>query len=446
MGSVRGLNVTRGVLRRAVLLGLFVLLSACAEPELILPGEREDIRSGLAAESVARAPGGPAVLPPAQRTASWTHQAGTPDHNPGHAALSPRPSLVWSTAIGEGDRRRYRISAQPVSDGARIFTMDSASTVTAIATSGQVLWSASLTPPGDRNESATGGGLAVAGGRVFATTGFGTLVALDATSGARAWSHDFRSIASGAPTVANGLVYAVTRNGIGWALDARNGRVRWTVPGIGSSVGIVSGPSPAVGADGLAVFAFGTGSLVGVDARTGELRWRGFISGRRLETVSSAIGDVTGDPVLAGALVVAGTHDGRTAAFDRTSGTELWTMPEGAMAAPVVTARDVFQITDRNALIRADRNTGALVWSQPLPLFRTTRQRRFEALFAHYGPILAGGRLVVASDDGNLRFFDPSTGQLTAAVPLPSGAAADPIVVNGTLYVVTEAGRLLAFR
>ncbi|MGB1006987.1 MAG: hypothetical protein ACPGVX_07405, partial [Thalassobaculaceae bacterium] len=34
------------------------------------------------------------------------------------------------------------------------------------------------------------------------------------------------------------------------------------------------------------------------------------------------------------------------------------------------------------------------------------------AVYAHYGPVLAGGRLVVASSDGVLRFFTPESGAL----------------------------------
>lgn len=423
-------------------------LTACSERELILPGEREDVRSilpgGAGVELATDA--GAASLPPIEVARAWTHQAGAPDHNPGHVGLAAVPSLQWSTDIGAGDARRARITASPVSDGTRIYTMDSRSVITAVSTTGQVVWSADVTPPGDRSDSAFGGGLALSGGRLYATTGFGTLVALDATTGAQVWSHNFRSAASGAPTAVGNLVYAVTRNGLGWALDASNGRVAWTVPGIETDAGILGGPSVAVSSDGLAVFPFSSGDLAGVDAATGETRWRSIIAGRRLEPVAARINDMTGDPVIASDIVVAGTHGGRSAAFDRTTGQEVWRSDEGAMAAPVVTGNSIFQVTDRNALVRLERSTGLIVWSQPLPKFRSERPRRFEALFAHFGPILAGGRLVVASDDDALRFYDPSTGALTGQINLPGGAASDPIVVGGTLYVVSENGRLHAFR
>jgi sugar lactone lactonase YvrE len=42
--------------------------------------------------------------------------------------------------------------------------------------------------------------------------------------------------------------------------------------------------------------------------------------------------------------------------------------------------------------------------------------------------------------------FDPASGALAGQVALPGGAASNPIVVGGTLYVVTANGKLNAFR
>jgi outer membrane protein assembly factor BamB len=81
-----------------------------------------------------------------------------------------------------------------------------------------------------------------------------------------------------------------------------------------------------------------------------------------------------------------------------------------------------------------------------LPYFTTQKAKRRDAIFAHFGPVLAGGRLVVASDDGLLRFFDPATGAALGELALPGGAAAGPVVAGQTLYVVSGRGQLHAFR
>ena len=67
-------------------------------------------------------------------------------------------------------------------------------------------------------------------------------------------------------------------------------------------------------------------------------------------------------------------------------------------------------------------------------------------IYAHYGPVLAGGRIVTASSDGLLRFFSPQSGQLAGAVEIPDGAATAPVVAGQTLYVVSKKGELHAFR
>jgi outer membrane protein assembly factor BamB len=66
--------------------------------------------------------------------------------------------------------------------------------------------------------------------------------------------------------------------------------------------------------------------------------------------------------------------------------------------------------------------------------------------FAHFGPVVAGGRVIVASSDGVLRVFDPVSGALTGQVELPNGAASAPVVAGGVLYVIDRDGTLRAFR
>jgi outer membrane protein assembly factor BamB len=60
--------------------------------------------------------------------------------------------------------------------------------------------------------------------------------------------------------------------------------------------------------------------------------------------------------------------------------------------------------------------------------------------------VLVGGRLVVVSGDGLIRFFDPRDGASLGSVDLPGGAAAPPALAGGVLYVATQRGQLLAFR
>ncbi len=155
---------------------------------------------------------------------------------------------------------------------------------------------------------------------------------------------------------------------------------------------------------------------------------------------------MTGSPVVVGNTIYAGNHSGRIAALDAGDGTMIWSARQGTMG-PVWPAGDsIFAVSDNNQLLRLSASTGETIWAHDLPDFVKAKPRKRAAIFAHYGPVLAGGRLVVASNDGFLRFFSPQDGRLLSSVEIPDGATTGPVVANGTLYVVSTAGDLYAFR
>ena len=155
--------------------GLFIVvlaLAACGDQELLLEGERLDVRGNpVPIETVNRA--APLALPSATSNASWTHVGGNTRHQIVHPALGQSLSVAWQVPIGKGNGRKHRITADPVVSAGRVFTLDSQATVSATSTSGERIWSRDLTPPTDRSSDASGGGLAVDGDTVYVTTGYG---------------------------------------------------------------------------------------------------------------------------------------------------------------------------------------------------------------------------------------------------------------------------------
>ena len=445
-------------IRPGLILALALGLAACGEQELILEGQRLDLRAPLDADPDSDAapipPGGvttenvsaPIRLPSQTVNAAWTHKAGSPQHRITHPALSSQPQLLWSADIGEGNTRRHRITADPVTDGTRIFTLDSRATVTAFALSGAPIWRRDLTPRGDQPDDASGGGLAVADGRLYVTTGFGELVTLDATNGDTVWVQKLDAAATGAPTVSGGLVHLVSRDSRAWAVDITNGRVRWEIPGAPSRAGIVGGPSPAISGDQV-ILPFSSGQVIAANRTDGATVWSTSVAGQRVGPVFARVLELLGDPVVAGDTVYLGNSSGRTVAIQAATGTRIWTANEGALGPVWATGGSLFLISDRNELLRLDAATGDRIWGVNLPLdVPVRRERRLKDKFVHYGPVLAGGRLLVASDDGLLRAFSPESGAQISSTELPAPAARAPIVAGRMMYLVTADGQLHAFR
>ena len=421
-----------------------LLLSACGEREVILPGPREDLRPDTT-DTATENRTVPVSLPAQRTNASWAQGHGTPAFRTDHPALRATPVLAWSADIGAGDKRRARITANPVVAGGRIFTLDSGAQVVATSTDGNRLWAQNLVPAREREGQATGGGISYEDGRVYVSSGYGLMTALDAQSGAIVWQQKLDSTGSGRPTVSGDLVYLVSGDDTAWAIEKDNGRIRWQLGAAPDVANVLGGAAPAL-TDQFAIFAFGGGDLQAAFRKGGLRMWDAAISGQRRFRASTKVSDITGDPVIVGDTVYVGTHSGRTVALKAGNGERIWTADDGAMGPVWVVGNAVFLVNDRNELVRLNAEDGTRVWAVDLPNFTKNRVRRQVAVYAHYGPVLAGGRLVVASNDGLLRFFDPASGALLYQAEVPGGATTAPVVAGGTLYVVGTRGQLHAFR
>ena len=133
--------------------------------------------------------------------------------------------------------------------------------------------------------------------------------------------------------------------------------------------------------------------------------------------------------------------------LDVSNGDRTWTANEGAISPVWPVGNAVFALNDVNELVRLNDSDGTPVWKVQLPsLVEAGLFGRSSEVVAHYGPVLAGGRLVVASSDGLIRQFDPVSGALVGTIAIPGGAATNPVVAGQTLYVVSKTGQLHAFR
>jgi outer membrane protein assembly factor BamB len=457
MGAERTIQVAGMTIRLMTGMGLLALLTACAPREVILPGERFPVRADLdtsvpvEGQPAPTAPDAPAnqsvaISLGAQTGGDWTHRAGNARHLMPHAALSATPQRVWSANIGAGSSRKNRISAAPVVADGRVFTMDAGNRVTATSTSGATLWSADLTASFDKGGGQSSGGLAAAGGRLYATTGYGELVALDAASGAVAWRQRVDAPISGAPATDGQAVYVSGRDGSAWAVNAADGKVIWQVVGTPGKTAYVGSAAPSIG-DRAVIFPSTGGDLMAVLKIGGGTKvWQSSLAGKRLGRAYALTPDVTGDAVIAGKSLFAGTGNGRTVAMSASSGERIWSAGEGALGPVAIGGGSLFLVNDEAKLVRLNAETGEVIWSVEMPYFTQDKPKRRKGIYAHYGPVMAGGRIMVVSSDGLLRAFDPTDGSLTYTAEIPGGAAAQPAVAGGTLYVVGGNGQLHAFR
>lgn len=435
--------------RRAALLALPLGLGGCSWIENLfsdnkpsLPGKREDVlaaRRGLEIDPNEKSQ---VVVPPPAPMPEWPQAGGTPAHVGGNLAVSGlRPA--WKADIGEGGGYRAKITSQPVVAGGRVFTMDSNGMVAAFdVQSGSRQWRTDTQGEHDRSTN-LGGGIAVVGGTIYATTGRAEALGLDAATGKINWRKGISSPARSAPTVVDGKLYFTTLDDQLLALSAADGTRVWAYQATTSATTVLASAAPAV-AGGFVVAGFGSGDLITVRADSGTLAWSDSLAAARGRNSLLDLSAVRGLPVIDRERIYAIGIGGLFVCLDLRSGRRLWEREFGGGQTPWVAGDWIYVVSTDQALAALTADEGRVRWVSDLQRWDDPEKQKDPIFWS--GPVMAGGKLVLVSTNGKANSVDPVTGKILGQDDLSDAATLAPVVAANTMFVVTDDGTLQAFR
>ena len=231
------LNKCGGTNRRLMMVLLAALpLAGCGVigggdggPKTPTIGNRVSILSNDASVKLDPTIAGQAVLvPDAQSNADWPQSGGNAAKSMSHVALGNNRTQIWSADIA-GNSNTVRLASPPVVGGGRLVAVGTDAVVHAFAAdTGASLWRVSIgSEERDFARALFGGGVAIDGNFVYATSGAGDVAALNAETGALVWKVKPAGPLRGAPTVAFGSLYVMTQDNQMLALAASDGAVQW---------------------------------------------------------------------------------------------------------------------------------------------------------------------------------------------------------------------------
>ena len=323
--------------------------------------------------------------------------------------------------------------------------MDTSSNVRAFDLDrGSRIWETDVKPDADDiGAGDVGGGVAYADGQVFVTNNFGEVLALDAATGAVKWRRSLAGPTRAAPTIGGGRVFAVTADNQLNTLDAKDGRIEWTHAGLSEVTGLLGAASPAFDGD-IVVVPYTSGELYALRADNGRVLWSDTLAPIRRVDAISALADIRADPVIDRDRVVAIGNSGRMVAIDLRSGGRAWEDLIGGWTMPWVAGDFVFVLSSEDQIVCVTRRDGRVRWVVQLDRWQDPEKKKDPILWV--GPVLAGDKLVIANTDAKLVTISPKDGTVLSTLDTDDPVSVPPVVANGTLYVLTDAGDLLAYR
>ncbi|HEX9767545.1 MAG TPA: PQQ-binding-like beta-propeller repeat protein [Kiloniellales bacterium] len=386
----------------------------------------------------------PVVLPRPIVNPSWPVPGGTPEHALHHLAIGETLAVAWRRDVGSGETDDNLILSEPVVAAGHAYVLDSGSTVTALdLATGRVSWERDLMPDYEEDEASLGGGVSYGYGRLFATTAFGDVVALDAASGDILWSRTIGTPLRAAPAVADGRLFVVTIDNRLFALDARDGTSLWDHAGITESAGLLGAAVPAVSGE-LVIASYSSGEVFALRVENGRQAWSDSLIFQGRFGARTNLSDVDASPVVDRGLVIAVSQSGRLVAIDLRSGLRVWDKEIPSAQTPWVAGDYIYLVTLDSQLVCLRRADGRIRWVTGLPAYQDPEERTGTILWT--GPVLAGDRLIVVGSHGSALAVSPYTGEVLGREELPAGVRVSPVVADQTLYLLTRDAELVAMR
>lgn len=383
------------------------------------------------------------VLPAAVANDSWTQSGGNAAKSMGQVALGATPARIWTATI-DGGSNRARLAATPVVAEGKLFVVDVDAMLHAFdANTGASLWNAAIAEGKENRPSRFGGGASYDDGKVYTTDGLGDVVAFAAADGKLLWRVRPGGPLRGSPTIANGVIYALTQDNQLYALNQADGSVSWTAQGTAETQGVFGVAAPAA-AQGSVVAGFSSGELSAYRYENGRTLWGDALSRTSITTSVSSIADIDADPVIDGGRVYAVGQGGRMVALELGTGRRLWEQNVAGISTPWLAGEWLFVVTDDARLVCLSRTTGKARWIVQLRRFQNEKKKKGPILW--FGPVLAGGKLVVTNSRGELAFVSPTDGAVGQVIETKTAFTLPPVVANATVYTLDEKGRVTAFR
>jgi outer membrane protein assembly factor BamB len=403
----------------------------------ILSRIANDVRADPALATVA------VVLPTAQTNAEWPQAGGNAAKAPGHVTLSAAPAHVWSASI-KGSTPRRRLASAPVIGGGSLFAVDTDGVVHAFdAATGAPRWAHRIEVENDLRPSNFGGGASFFDGKVYATSGAGDVLALDAATGNEVWRVKPAGPLRGAPTIAFNTVYAMTQDNQIFALSSTNGSLLWQETAASGQSGVFGVAAPAAG-QGTVIAGYSQGELVAYRYENGRNLWSDALARTSISTQVGTLTDVDADPIIDNGRVYALGQGGRMAAYELVTGQRLWELSLAGISTPAVAGEWVFTLTDDSRLLAIARSTGKVRWVTQMARWKNPRKETGPIFWT--GPVLASNRLWIASSEGEVQSVDVMTGVATPFTELDDPVSLPPVIANGTLYILDDGGRINAWR
>ena len=236
------------------------------------------------------------------------------------------------------------------------------------------------------------------------------------------------------PLVAGGRIFVLSADRSVSAFDAQSGRRIWVLQRPGES--LVLRQAGVLLALGDTLVAGLSGQLVSINPNNGSIRWESPIASPRGTNEIERLVDLVGPASREANVVCARAFQSSVGCVDASNGSLLWSKPSSGSVGLTGDAKFVYGADSDGKLQAWRRTNGESAW--------VSERLKYRHLTA---PLVVGRSIAVGDDEGVVHFVSAQDGTPLAYLKTDGSAiVAGPLMVSGTLVVVTRIGGVFGIK
>lgn len=273
-------------------------------------------------------------------------------------------------------------------------------------------------------------GAALINDRLFFGANDGQFYSINAKTGKVLWTFPSRSENISEPLLdtTNGIVYFLSGANVVYALEAESGRQLWLYSRQDTSNFSIRGGSKPALKDGNLFVGFSDGTLVNLNAKTGNLQWELPLNKNK------KFRDMDAAPVVDGDQLYVSGYDDKLYCVNALKGDVQWKIDGGGYYPVTIYGEKIYYSTTSGEVWALQKGSGQKVWSYKVKEGIPTQVKVYKGL------------AVFGESQGPLRFLDANTGKQISSFDPGRGIMSTPSVddKNNQIFFISGEANVYA--
>jgi outer membrane protein assembly factor BamB len=274
--------------------------------------------------------------------------------------------------------------------------------------------------------------------KIFVADNIGFIYSINLSDGKLNWIKNHGVPIKSNIKVFDNKIFVVNQDNRLIAFNTQDGAKIWDVRSISTFIKSQYFLSLAITQSGDIVMVTSSGDLVKVQGKNGTPYWS--------QNVTSVASTYSNDFFKSSDVLI----DNNTIFFSTTSsiysfnlmnGYLNWQKKVSSSRTPIINGNYIFIVSENGYFLCLDKKTGKIIWS--INTFKTLKQKKQNTTVT--GFILGSGKMYITTLNGFLIVCSANNGSIEHFKSVGDKITAPPIIVDASLYILTEDSKILGY-